>query len=252
MEFRKLEQNGNVYNSNRRRSFSPVFEMAQYVEIVFEFAYGMTFGNQGKHRDHRTGGQTNRKNGELFINAFQGKLAEFGLYVYFTSKGLEINVPELGMWGEGIWDDEDLKISDKKISVKSCAFFSDLLLLETQDWSLLGEYIPNLVRGNSTYNYFILIRIKPDGKKLLRDERLYYSESVEKTILKKTILNEKWEIDIPGFITHEELKYLISEKYILPQNALLNGKISMDAQNYYCQSGDLSHIDLILPLLKIL
>jgi len=54
-----------------------------------------------------------------------------------------------------------------------------------------------------------------------------------------------WYYDIPGYCTLLTLKYIINEGYILPQNALLNGKTKMDAENYYIQSGSLREFILL-------
>jgi hypothetical protein len=43
---------------------------------------------------------------------------------------------------------------------------------------------------------------------------------------------------------------IIQEKQVIPQNALLNGKIKMDANNYYVQSGDLYSLEGLIRELK--
>lgn len=48
--------------------------------------------------------------------------------------------------------------------------------------------------------------------------------------------------DIPGFITNDDLKYLIKNKYIINRGDLLNGKTKMDANNYYCHIEDMHNI----------
>ena len=45
-------------------------------------------------------------------------------------------------WEKGKWDDQDFVINDSEISLKSMAFFSNPLLLETKNWDLQGNYIP--------------------------------------------------------------------------------------------------------------
>jgi ABC-type enterochelin transport system substrate-binding protein len=44
-----------------------------------------------------------------------------------------------------------------------------------------------------------------------------------------------------------DFKQIISNKLVLPQNALLNGKIPMDAANYYMQSGDMRDLEALIP-----
>lgn len=235
--------NDNSYTINRKKLFNGLLIQSTDLRKAFDFAYEMCFG-EGHHRDHRTGGQYNRKNGEMFCNIFQGKLAEIVLYNYFISNGIECATPDFAIYGEGIWDDTDLIIKGKKINVKSAAFFSNLLLLEVKDWNSWGQYIPNLNAGTtSIYDYFILVRIQPDIKNILRINNYYTSNVVEKENLEKVLFDEIWKYDITGFISNEQLIEVIRNKDILPQNSLLNGRIRMDAENYYIQSGDM--IDLL-------
>lgn len=240
----------NSYTVNSRKVFHGIKVVPTDLRKIFDFAYDMCFG-EGHHRNHRTGGYYGRKNGEMFCNTFQGKLAEVVLYSLFISSGIDCGEPDFGIYGEGVWDDSDLVIKGKKINVKSAAHFSNLLLLETKDWNSLGQYIPNLnVGSTSNYDYFILVRIQPDIKKLLRDSKYFYSNEVENEKLEKVIFNEIWKYDIAGFNSNEQLIEVIKNKDILPQNSLLNGRIPMDAENYYMQSGDMGDIDELIKILR--
>ena len=177
---------------------------------VFMFSYNMTFGKGGHHRGHRSGGQYSRRNGELFINTYMGKLGEFGLHEYFTGKGFELEEPDLEKWGIGIWDDQDLTVNSKKLSVKGVAHFSQLLLLETKDWDSQGRYLPNLGKGTSESDYLILTRVT-DGKSLMKRNRLMYSDEVKKVDLAAVLFAQRWEFDIAGFITIEEKQEIVEK-----------------------------------------
>lgn len=247
----KLElKNNNEYYINRGNVFKGIeIDKNQFIK-AFDFAYEMCFGT-GHHRNHRSGGQINRKSGELFCNTFQGKLSEIVLYTSFLNKGVNITEPDFTVSGKGIWDDVDLIINNKKINVKSAAFFSNLLLLETKDWNEKGEYLPNInISSSSNYDYFILVRIKPDIKNILTSNRLFYSNDIEKETLLNLIIDKQWFYDIAGSCSSDTIRYIIKNNYILPQNSLLNGKTKMDAENYYIQSGDLKNIDLLLDNIK--
>lgn len=240
----KLRQETNEYFINSKKDFQlgNVFK-DETIDKVFEFAYAMTFGD-GEHRDHRTGGIMNRKKGQIFINTFQGKLSELGVYNTFSKSNKDaygkLSNPDFDVYGLGEWDDSDIELGEIKFSVKSTKFYGHLLLLETKDWNREGEYLPNLSTDkNSIYNYFILVRIKPDSEKLMRRNKLLYSNEINKEELYSIIKSEEWSYDIAGYITNEDLKSLISSDFILPQKSLLNGKIPMDAENYYIQSGDM-------------
>ncbi|MEO5911410.1 MAG: hypothetical protein ABIP95_11010 [Pelobium sp.] len=233
----------NSYTVNSAKNFLGAIHLQSNFDEVFNFAYAMTFGKIGFHRAHRSGGLHQRKNGELFINTFQGKMAEFGIYEFLKSNDIEIDKPDLSVLGEGIWDESDFTINGKKISIKSTAFFSNLLLLETKDWDLKGNYLPDLEKGNAQIDYFILARIKPNSKGIMIENKLFYTDEVDENLLKKIMRNQLWVMDIPGYVSLDDLKGIIKNKYIIPQNSFLNGKIKMDAANYYFQTGDLRRIE---------
>jgi len=243
--------NSKEYYLNNKRDFLQIPIEQNIIIESFNFAYNMVFG-EGYHRKHRSGGQYSRKNGELFANTFQGKIAEFVVYNEFINNGLsDLKKPDIGIYGEGVWDDTDLNYKGKKINIKSAAFFSNLLLLETKDWNKEGEYIPNISIGSSKdYDYFILVRIKPDIKKILQSKKLFYSNEIEKKDLKEISFKDDWFYDFAGVCSQQTIKHIISHKYFLPHNSLLNGKIKMDADNYYIQSGDLKNINALIQQLK--
>lgn len=240
----KLRQEGNNYHIENSKSFQNGNTFKdETITRVFDFAYSMTFGD-GEHRDHRTGGNLRRKKGQIFINTFQGKLSELAIYnvfLEFNKTAYEkLSEPDFDVYGLGEWDDSDIMLGDIKFSVKSTKFYGNLLLLETKDWNVNGEYVPNLnTDKNSIYDYFILVRINPDAERLMSSKRFLYSNEINKEELYSLIKSVTWEYDIAGYITNEDLKSLINNNFILPQKSMLNGKIPMDAENYYIQSGDM-------------
>lgn len=148
-------------------------------------------------------------------------------------------------------DEEDLIANEKTISIKSSAHFSHLLLLETEDYDNNGNYLPNVKSGKlSKYDYYVMIRVKPDIKSLFKTQRWLYKEQLEKKTINNVINSNEWSYDFAGWISHKELVKIIQEKQVIPQNALLNGKIKMDANNYYVQSGDLYSLEGIIRELK--
>lgn len=86
-------------------------------------------------------------------------------------------------------------------------------------------------------------RMNPYCEDILKKARMLYSNEANRALLLENICSQRWEYDIPGFVTLEELKYIIQNRFILPQGAMLNGKTSMDAENYYVQSGDMHSIN---------
>jgi len=247
----KLKEEKGTYHITHKKEFIPHPISTDTVIKCFDFAYSMVFGS-GHHRNHRSGGQARRKNGELFANTFQGKLAEFSVYQLFTENDItDLDAPDLEIYGEGIWDDTDLNVLDHKVSIKSASFFSNLLLLESKDWNSNAEYIPNLESTSSqTYDYFILVRIKPDVKKMMQTKNFLYEDMIDKEILKTLVDAQVWSYDVAGVASLKTIKHIINNEYLLPQNSLLNGKIKMDADNYYIQSGSLKAINELIAILK--
>nr|WP_315156352.1 hypothetical protein [uncultured Flavobacterium sp.] len=242
----------NKYYVSNKRTFAGALISKEAIQTVIAFAYEMCFGS-GHHRNCRTGGQYDRKGGEKFCNAFQGKLAEIVLYNYFKSEDLDVKEPDFGIYKKGVWDDSDLEIRGKKINVKSAAFQSNLLLLETKDWNLQGQYIPNMLLNNGAtvqYDYFVLVRIEPDIKKLFKAERLLLSSEIERKIIDNILFANNWYFDIAGYCTNADLITSIASGNVLPQNAMLNQYTKMDASNYYIQSGEMKCVKDLIQELK--
>lgn len=251
----KLDQtpNSNNFYVSNPRPFAGVPIAVADIEKVIDFAYEMCFG-AGHHRAGRTGGQYGRKAGEKFCNTFQGKLGEVMLYNYFRSQNLNPSEPDFRILGIGEWDDSDLEINGMKINVKSAAYQSNLLLLETRDWDQQGRYLPNVLLNNGStiqYDYFILVRIKPDIKKLFQSKKMYYSDEISKPDIEKIIFENTWIYDTAGYSTNQNLIDAIALGCILPQNSTLNHYTKMDAENYYIQSGDMGWISDLTAELKV-
>lgn len=236
--------NGDNFNITNKVAFNGLyFGKKEYIDQAFKFAYDMSFGGKGKHRSHRSGGQINRKNGEIFINTFQGKLAELAFYEFFKEKGFEISFPDFETYDLGTWDSADFEVKGKDqiylFSIKSTKHYGNLMLLETKDYNSNGEYKPNINKGKSKYDYFALIRIFPDGESLMKSKKILYSNECNKSELEKLIMSQDWKYDIPGYISNEMLVKIIDDKQIIPKNAILNGRTKMDAENYYIETGNM-------------
>jgi hypothetical protein len=240
----KLDKNGDKYYTSKKVCFRPSLVNAEIIDLSFEFAYEMAFGS-GHHRKHRTGGQELRAPVEIFRNTFQGKMAEGIFYNYLIENNIHCDKVDYSIHGKGVWDDTDIVYKEKKISIKSAAFFSDLLLLESQDWDSEGRYLPNLENKERTYvyDYFVLIRIKPNTNSLFKG-------AISKQDLRHEIDSNTWYYDIPGCCSNLTLKFIINNNYTLPKNSFLNGSTRMDAENYYIQCVDLKNITQLINILK--
>ncbi|OCA86020.1 hypothetical protein A8F94_14345 [Bacillus sp. FJAT-27225] len=235
-----------VYSFTNTKKFQPLKSIDRdLVEEVFNFAYGMSFGGEGHHRVHRTGGSNRRSNGELFADTFQGKLAEFALWSTFKDNNLDVVRPDTEMYGEGLWDSSDFNFKEKKIAVKSTKSYGQLLLLESEDWNNEGLYIPNLNTGSESYDYFVLIRLEPFTADILLKNRLYFNNTASEEKLKGLISEYEYTFDIPGYMSRRTLIEMIRRNYFIPKGAYLNKiykKNLIDANNYYIQTGNLKNI----------
>lgn len=255
-QFYKLKHSG--YGTDRevfeipqdkRLSFSPIGDfttLPQIVNDVFDFAYGMSFGNCGEHRPNRSGGSELRNKGKIFVNVFQGKLAEFALYEQM--KGLlNVSYPDTNTYGRGIWDITDLTVQNNiDVSVKSTKKYGNLLLLETNDWNQQGVYLPN----NKQYMFHFLVRISPDLEGIFEQYGLLNSDYADRITIGDLINKANWQYDSPRFITNQELIYLISNGFVIPKGSFLNnGKKPMDAENYYVKAYDMHTLNEIIGFL---
>lgn len=214
---------------------------------AINFAYDMIYG-EGHHRYYRSGGTLHRKKGEQFCNTFQGKIAEIALHNHLVQNypKLNVSIPDFNIWGKGIWDDTDLILNEKvKVNIKSMAFFSNLLLLETKDWNKEGAYIPNLTDENKAlYDYFVVVRIQPDTKSLFQIKKWFYNDDkMSKEKITDYIRSHQWSYDIAGCASLKTIQHLINNKDILEKGSLINESTKLDASNYFCEVSRLHSID---------
>lgn len=270
-KFYKLKRDGNWYYINNPKGELKFNSMGKFsvedVRTVFNFAYDMTFGKVGEHRGSRSGGTINRRNGQKFANTFQGKLGECAIYNELCKLASEdttkfsvaqISKPDYSIGGLGIWDHVDINIGNFTASVKSTKSYGQLLLLETGDWDNNGRYLHSMDKhGNVNpvaYDFNFLVRVKTTHyqassdkvisscEDIMKANNLLYTDSISKDILAKLMLKE-WFYDIPGFVTHDELVYIIQNKFIIPKDAEYGKKhTKMDAENYYVRAADMSDI----------
>lgn len=243
--FHKMDCRGTNYYINAKKPFEASRVLRwETVQVAFDFAYNMTFGNRGEHRDHRSGGSYARKPGEIFKDTFQGKLAECALYNELYTRH-KITLPSFDVWALGQWDLDDFLIDQERASVKSTKAFGNLLMLETKDFDANGVYLPNAERGGGEYDYYVLVRMEPFCEDIMRKNRLLYSATADYNALKDIIISQQWKYDVPGYITKNDIKAIIKNGFVIPKGAMLNGRVRIDADNYYVQAGDLRPIDTL-------
>lgn len=217
----------------------------QVVQDAFNFAYGMTYGRVGQHRANRTNGRITRDMGEIFCNTFQGKLSEYVVRNSLVNMNLSVGEVNTEQEELGRWDSHDLDVEGNILSIKSCKYFSEFLFLETGDYDYNGNYRHSNVQAD----FIVLVKISPVCQSIMKNNGIFYGTPDEEN-LKNVILSENWKYDIAGFITHDMLKECIQNRNTIPQGALLNGSISMDAENYYYASGQMISFDDIAKYLN--
>lgn len=237
--FRTRMEKDRIKNIKLKKDFSGKIVNSKYVEQAFEFSYQMAFG-KGFHRTTRSGGSYIRNAYEIFINTFRGKISELIIYDYFEKQGRDVDGVDFSIMGAGAWDMADLVVDNISISIKSTKHFGQLLLLEVKDWDENGNYIPNLKHEtHCKYDYFILVRIQLDVPDK-QDKVITYDE------LKSLIFNKTISSEISGVLSCDDfVNQIIKYKYIIRKGDLLNGKIKMDADNYYVHVAELESIDII-------
>jgi hypothetical protein len=225
-----------VYTVNRKRPFlkTTPFRTSQ-VATSFDFAIDMTFGAVGEHRNHRTGGIHKRSLSEIFVDTFQGKLAEFALWNLWDDASI-VSPPDLSTHKLGSWETADFVFGEYRIAVKSTKWFGNLLLLEAADWDEQGRYVATFNQPVS-YSHIVLVRLGPDLSSVIRSHKISLNrESL--TQLQTVVTELRWSYDIAGWVSSADLQLVISKDLRIEQGESL-GNTVMDATNFYVQTGDL-------------
>lgn len=251
-----------------RRPYVPNLTISREgYEKVLRFAHAMTFGKEGFHRDHRTGGTLHRKPSETFCNAVIGKIAEQAIYETLTALGIECSEPDWSISGRGKWDSGDLTIfflgAWRAVSVKASKSTSNLHMLECPDWEPnVARYVVGTACGDPTEilrlgvgsdGMFRCATIPMEAKKaygiydmhlMARIERAF-CDALEATpcmrngspmldvLLSETLpLYEKLTCEVGGVLFQEELRRIMLGGYVIRRGERL-GSCRMDADNYY-------------------
>lgn len=179
-------------------------------------------------------------------DTFQGKIAEYVVYYCLRQYGFEVEKPDLGVFGENIWDNVDIDCNGRHISIKSTKERGQLLLLEKGDWNDQGCYIPNINDGGkmAQYDYHMLVRVRPSCEDILRNNRILYGSELPEEVI-DILLNQSWEYCMPRYISRDELIYLIQNNFVIKAGSYFN-KTKMDADNYYVKAYDMHELPEII------
>ncbi|UBH12632.1 hypothetical protein [Macrococcus armenti] len=207
----------------------------------------MTFNKKGEHRAFRSGGTKLRSNGEKFCNTFQGKLAEFSFKILLNeynirSSGIDMSIKKLGEW-----DDYDIKVNDKVISIKSIKHFSEFLLLEKKDYFENGDY----KHTDTQWDYIVTIKIKNDLADYMKDNNMDKKDFISKNDLKELVDNITFTYDFAGYIDRNDFINIVKNKQIIYKNDTIGSERNfIDADNYYERTINLKNINHLIKELE--
>ena len=78
---------------------------------------------------------------------------------------------------------------------------------------------------------------------------MLYANTLKFNEIEEVIFKNIFEADIPGYLENTDLIDVIRSKQILPKASILNGKIIMDAENFYVISEDFKNINQLYQLM---
>lgn len=223
-----LEKDGGFYVT-KNRYFRAAIDINEYTKDVVKWAFSQ------KH--FKSNGRDNQS---IIKNAIIGKFGEFGPYKYLKGLGYDLPLPELLTRGYGEWDDGDIFLEGKKISVKTSSHVSNILLLKKNDWGNLGNYLFGKNGLDDEYKAFFLCRVKPFINDVIPEGIVFTEENVI-----REFENVNFRLDIPGFVNIEDFRNQISSGVFLKQGSLINGAFTLKNDSYYFQTGELRRIDEI-------
>ena len=135
-KFHKLIFIDNKYSINSKKKFNGEYRIQQDdLKECLKFAWRMTWGELGEHRNHRSGGIHQRQKSEIFCDTFEGKFGEFIFYRKMLPKFKNLKEPDITTSSLGSWDNYDFSVNGKLINIKTTKFFGNLLLLEQKDYA---------------------------------------------------------------------------------------------------------------------
>lgn len=214
--------------ANDRLKFNPEIKLKpESILKCLEFATEMAHGN-GHHKAQSFGGKIySRNSSEIFLNTFQGKIAELAVFNQLYNLDLKPDkLPEFEVWGKGKWEDCDFTLKNETVrcSVKSTKDFGNLLLLEKEKYNEKGEFLETENLKPQKYDFTFLVRV-----------------SGIKDCNPKSYLNfNSIETEVVGFLSHQKFLEVISENQVIKKGTLLGIPLIVD--NYYILAKDLEPI----------
>lgn len=223
-----IQFNKVIFDSETKKEFIPEKKLKpESIKKCLFFASEMAYG-KGYHKSQSFGGADyDRLPNEIFINTFQGKLAELAVYNELSSLGIKPDKePEFDIWGKGKWEDCDFTLNNGKVkaSIKSTKWFGNLLLLEKEKYNEKGEFLETVGKNCFYYDFIFLVRIS--GVKSERPEHYLNENDID--------------VEVTGYLPHSKFVEIIKEKQIITKGIVLGTPLIVD--NYYVFAKDLIDI----------
>ncbi|MGT2755513.1 hypothetical protein [Streptococcus ovis] len=236
----RLDEEGKAYIfpiiKNTEFGFNPdkVIKITEEdFNVAFEFSYKMTFGHQGEHNPSSFTSDSgyDRKPGEIFVNTFQGKLSEVAVHKYCLDNNFECSNVDFTVGQLEFWDNIDLVINKKNVSVKSTKGFSRFLLLEVKNYDEQGNYKYPYNKGFVVDSY-LLCRVQGENcyftnniesvEGIFKQKRWLYSENLEFQELFNELSKRIWYVEITGFVSKKKLsEYVIKQRHIMKEGKIM-------------------------------
>lgn len=229
-DFHRLTESGNAVFITAPKKFNGINNIDKYSVSSLRWAYDNAYNGHFKN--------SSRDKFKTMLDAFLGKLGEYAVYEFFKDLDYELELPEIILRQRGEWDDGDLFVAGQKVQVKTTVFTSNFLLLKRNDWDDQGNYRWGKDGLDTNYGAFFLCRLMPNPRQVFLKE-----ESLEDLI--KLCENISWRYEITGFMTKKDVIKAINENYIIRKGKMLNGKVKIQEDLIYFQSGDLKDPELI-------
>lgn len=240
-------QNGYLPREAKKPYSEDIKLSSEDFSVIFDFAYEMAFGS-GYHRSNRSGGSQRRNANLIFRDVMEGKIGEFGVYRYLEDNGVRVTPPDCEVHGKGVWDGGDFQFRNQhNISVKTSKHFAQLLLLEAEDY-----YVDNNTvfykNDKNPDDIIIFTRTKNNIGSFMKDNKGVDMKDIKWDMYHSSNIS----CEITGYINNKDFKNLIDYKFIIHKGTKLNGKVPMDADNYYIPAKEMkSKENLCRTLLSV-
>ena len=179
----------------------------------YEFARNM----KGKHNPNLI---MEREDWEIFRDDFRGKLGEVAVKNYFDENvdiSTKVGEIDFSISERGQWDQFDLKVEDKVLSIKSVKGKSKFLMIETSRFDKFGNYTyDNENNEKINIDYYVLVRV--DINPEIDKNDLDYHNIIE---FWKSKNGRKVNVEILGILSHGEFWNI---KHIAPKGMRCNIK----------------------------